>query len=83
MIPGRKIMAIFGFVAIRNFSDATEVLEESVMIFANEIAEIVHNVCDSFHGVANKNLGDCFLMVWKFKQKDNLISLNEKEEVCL
>jgi hypothetical protein len=36
------------------------------MIFANEIAEIVHNVCDSFHGSANKNLGDCFLMVWKY-----------------
>lgn len=26
MIPGRKVMAIFGFVAIRNFADATEVL---------------------------------------------------------
>ena len=37
------------------------------MIFANEIAEIVHSVCDSFWGAANKNLGDCFLMVWKFK----------------
>ncbi len=81
MIAGRKIMAIFGFVAIRNFADATEVLEEKVMIFANEIAEIVHYVCDSFHGVANKNLGDCFLMVWKFKENDNLLSLNSKEEI--
>lgn len=42
MIAGRKIMAIFGFVAIRNFIDATEVLEERVMIYANEIADIVH-----------------------------------------
>ncbi|EGR29486.1 hypothetical protein IMG5_154690 [Ichthyophthirius multifiliis] len=81
MIPGRKIFAIFGFVSIRNFADVTEVLEERVMIFANEIAEIVHYVCDCFHGVANKNLGDCFLMVWKFKDEDELINLNEKEEV--
>ena len=35
MIPGHKIMAIFGFVAIRNFPEATEVLEEKVMIYAN------------------------------------------------
>ena len=26
MIPGKKIMAIFGFCDIRNFTDATEVL---------------------------------------------------------
>ncbi len=35
MIPGHKIMAIFGFVAIRNFPEATEVLEEKVMLYAN------------------------------------------------
>ena len=27
MIPGKKIMAIFGFCDIRNFTDATEVLQ--------------------------------------------------------
>lgn len=37
------------------------------MIFANEIAEVVHRECDKYFGAANKNLGDCFLMVWKFK----------------
>jgi len=76
MIPGRKVLAIFGFVAIRNFADATEVLQENVMLFANEIADIVHNVCDAFHGTANKNLGDCFLMVWKFKESDEIGSLS-------
>lgn len=69
-------MAIFGFVAIRNFIDATEILEEGVMVFANEIAEIVHRVCDFYHGAANKNLGDCFLMVWKFKD-EKMIRLND------
>ncbi|EGR33312.1 hypothetical protein IMG5_056350 [Ichthyophthirius multifiliis] len=83
MIPGRKIMAIFGFVAIHNFSDVTQVLQEKIMIFANEIAEIVHNVCDSFHGQTNKNLGDCFLVVWKFKKNEKLVYLNKNEELCI
>ena len=79
MIAGQKIIAIFGFIAIRNFIDATEVLEEKVMIFTNEIAEIVHKVCDGFHGSANKNLGDCFLMIWKYQ--DDQIYLDENDEV--
>lgn len=75
MIAGKKILAIFGFVGIRFFAETTEILEESIMIFANEIAEIVHSVCDQFHGSANKNLGDCFLMVWRFRDKDDMIEL--------
>jgi hypothetical protein len=38
MLPGNKIMAIFGFCDIRNFTDATEVLQTGVMVFVNEIA---------------------------------------------
>lgn len=36
------------------------------MIFVNEIAEIVHGTVDYFSGCANKNIGDAFLLVWKF-----------------
>ena len=75
-------MAIFGFVAIRYFIDATEILQENVMVFSNEIAEIVHSVCDQFHGATNKNLGDCFLMIWKFKD-ENMLSINDKDEVTV
>jgi len=35
IIAGSKIMGIFGFCDIRNFTDATEVLQEEVMIFVN------------------------------------------------
>ena len=38
MIPGKKILAVFGFCDIRNFTDATEVLQVDVMVFVNEIA---------------------------------------------
>ena len=66
MLPGQKIIAIFGFCDIRNFTDATEVLQEGVMLFVNEIGEIVHSVVDQFSGAANKNIGDAFLLVWKY-----------------
>lgn len=46
MLPGSKIIAIFGFCDIRNFTDATEVLQEGVMLFVNEIGEIVHGMVD-------------------------------------
>lgn len=66
MIAGKKIMAIFGFCDIRNFTDATEVLQTDVMTFVNEIADLVHTTVDFYSGAANKNIGDAFLLVWKF-----------------
>lgn len=36
------------------------------MVFVNEIAEIVHGTVDHYSGSANKNIGDAFLLVWKF-----------------
>ena len=66
LLPGLKCMCIFGFCDIRRFTDATEVLQEGVMLFVNEIGEIVHGIVDRFQGAANKNIGDAFLLVWKF-----------------
>jgi class 3 adenylate cyclase len=76
MLPGQKIIAIFGFCDIRNFTDATEVLQEGVMLFVNEIGEIVHGLVDQFSGAANKNIGDAFLLVWKFH--DDFVDRNEE-----
>lgn len=74
MIPGTKILGIFGFCDIRNFTDTTEILQEDVMIFVNEIAEIVHGIVDMYSGSANKNIGDAFLLVWKFA--DEFVDIN-------
>lgn len=46
MLPGNKLISIFGFCDIRNFTDATEVLQEGVMLFVNEISEIVHGIVE-------------------------------------
>lgn len=60
-------VAIFGFCDIRNFTDLTEVLQEGVMSFVNTIAQIVHSEVHLHDGAANKNIGDAFLLVWKFR----------------
>jgi class 3 adenylate cyclase len=65
MIPGNKVEAVFGFCDIRNFTDTTEVLQDKVMVFVNQVAEIVHNIVDTWHGAANRNIGDAFLIVWR------------------
>jgi|GEM_PF-6286094 len=70
LIAGSKELAIFGFCDIRGFADATEALEEEVMRFVNQIAEIVHSEVDLHQGSSNKNLGEAFLMVWKFPRID-------------
>ena len=66
MVPGKKMCAVFGFCDIRSFTDATEVLQEEVMEFVNTIARLVHAHVTSRGGSANKNIGDAFLLVWKF-----------------
>jgi class 3 adenylate cyclase len=68
MLPGKKKCAIYGFCDIRNFTDATEVLQEDVMVFVNNIGHVVHTIVDRFAGAANKNIGDAFLLVWKIRE---------------
>ena len=51
------------------------------MLFVNEIGEIVHGVVDRFQGAANKNIGDAFLLVWKFD--DDSQEVNEYGELGL
>merc|ERR1719446_452457 len=65
MIPGRRVEALFGFCDIRNFTDATEVLQDQVMVFVNRIAGVVHSCINEFFGSPNKNVGDAFLLVWR------------------
>lgn len=73
MMEGVKIVAIFGFCDIRHFSDVTEVLKKDVMVFVNEVAEIVHNLVNEHLGAANKNIGEAFLLVWKIPQEHTMI----------
>merc|ERR1711971_710499 len=65
MIQGTYIDCIIGLAQIQDFSVATVVLQAKVMTFVKQVAEIVHGLVDEFHGKANKNTGDTFLLVWR------------------
>ena len=43
MTAGVKTYAIFGFCDIHYFSETTEVLQQDIMTFVNQIAEITHS----------------------------------------
>lgn len=64
MVPGRRIMAIFGFCDVRNFTNATECLQEDTMVYINCIAEYLHCAVHDNLGFPNKNVGDAWLMTW-------------------
>jgi len=74
MLEGTRVECILGVARIQDFSVATEVLQAKVMTFVNQVAEIVHGVVDEFHGAANKNSGDTFLMIWRIRNDEELAS---------
>jgi class 3 adenylate cyclase len=78
MIPGRSVYCILGVARIKNFSTANEVLKGSIMTFANQIAEIVHGVVNEYHGAANKNNGDSFLLIWRMSEDEHIYDVAGK-----
>ena len=78
MMPGVKTYAIFGFCILDNFVDSTEVLQTEIMSYVNQIAEITHSMVDRYGGSANKNIGDAFLLVWKFHNPKQIQDMDKK-----
>jgi len=78
MIEGAIVDGVYGFCDIRNFTDATEILQDGVMLFVNQIGEIVHTLVDQHCGSPNKNIGDAFLLVWRLAGK----SKADCERIC-
>jgi class 3 adenylate cyclase len=68
---GSTVSCIFLFCDIRQFTDATEQLQEEVFVFTNRIAAVVHSICHSYGGAANKNVGDAFLLSWSLEDQES------------
>jgi class 3 adenylate cyclase len=68
-VPGKRVYALFGFVAINDFGRMLRVLEQDTLALINDVAKVVHDevfrwaLGDS--GQCNKNLGGSFLMVFR------------------
>jgi len=73
MIPGKRVYALFGFCDIRSFDRVTEILEDEIMTFINNVARIVHDQVTRWGGTCNKNLGNSFLMVWRIGDEEALL----------
>ena len=71
-IPGEKVSAVYGMSDIREFTATTEALNQDIVLFVNEFANICHGSCIETGGAPNKNVGDAFLCVWK-DQKDGSV----------
>ena len=89
MMPGLKTTCIFGFCIIDEFVECTEVLEADIMAYVNKIAEITHSMVDRYGGSANKNIGEAFLLVWKFHDPKEIQLLEESgkaytnKDICI
>jgi len=70
MVPGVKLCAVFGFCIINSFAETTELLQTKVIIYLNQIAEIIHSTVDKYFGATNKNIGEAFLLLWKLEDFD-------------
>ena len=79
MLPGKKIEAIFGFIRIEDFAIIAGVLKQRVMLFVNQISDIVHGITDEFHGIINRTDGGGFQVVWKL---DPSLTESERMQVC-
>ena len=47
------------------------------MTYVNRVAEITHSMVDRYGGSANKNIGDAFLLVWRFHEPDEIKLMDE------
>ena len=70
MIKGKRITAIYMFCDIRSFTDTTECLQEEVMVYVNSLGDLCHSTTVAYYGMANKNVGDAFLLSWKLCDGD-------------
>ncbi len=75
-VPGKNVYAIFGFAGINDFSTLLRALDKDVMDLINDVAQVVHNEVfrwgSADKGQCNKNLGSCFLMVYRIGDFDEV-----------
>jgi len=74
IIPGKLVLATFGFFSIMNFDKLAALLQEDLLLYVNKISKLLHCVCEKYQGAVNRNLGESFLVVWKFQTDDGVIT---------
>jgi class 3 adenylate cyclase len=77
LTSGREILAIFCFAKISGFSDLLDSLGPHVLKYMHIVSRLVHSQSEKYSGSVNRNLGDSYLLVWKFPQEDVVLVRNK------
>ena len=80
LIPGKMVLATFGFMSIMHFEKIASLLQEDLLLYVNKISKLLHCVCEKYQGAVNRNLGESFLVVWKF-QTDDAVRTGKKMSI--
>ena len=80
VMPGERRYIIIGFCVFDDFIKTTEVLQTDIMTYVNEMAEIVHSIIDRYGGSVNKNLGEAFLLIWKWPQPKQIEEMDLNDQ---
>lgn len=72
LIPGKLVLATFGFFSIMHFDKLAALLQEDLLLYVNKISKLLHCVCEKYQGAVNRNLGENFLVVWKYQIDDGV-----------
>ena len=62
---GEQVLGVYGICKIRNFEEMIVNINCDAMTYVNIIADVVHSQVFIHNGVANKNLGDTFVLIWR------------------
>jgi len=73
IIRGREILAIFCFAKIGSFPDLLDTLGPNVLKYMHLVSRLVHSQSEKYNGCVNRNLGDSYLLVWKFPDEDVVV----------
>jgi class 3 adenylate cyclase len=76
----KRVYCLYGFCEIRKFSEATELLHDEIIAFVNHCADIVSTIVDYHLGSTNKNIGEVFLLIWKFDEYESIVFQEAENE---
>lgn len=82
---GELIYGMYGYCKVRKFGELCENLNTNAMVYINMIADVVHTQVDVCFGVANKNLGDKFMLIWRIPEfeEDTIVDASDIADLAL
>jgi len=82
MLEGQKTVAIYCYCELKKFYEIFKVFKEDILILVNDIADILHEICDENFGLPDKNPGEGFSLIWRINDEFTIVNpISNKLEV--